>query len=294
MDNLPEDETVAEPLPEPPVTVRSYPGIAQSIGLCVIFYCLVLFAMIPLELFEHFGKLPLGRSTSLLISQLVAWPLTIWVTLLGAGCSFREACPLTRFPLRIVPPLLVASVGAWILLIEVAIHIPMPESLRKYFEAQSTDRGSAVFFISVVILAPLAEELFFRGQVLRGFLGRYSVTKSIWASAVMFALVHLNPWQALVALPVGLACAWMAIRTGSLIPGILCHAMVNLTPTCLIEPLLRALNYDDEKLKLASHTPPAILAIGVAMAAIGGFILWRQVDCLPAPQSPGQTINAEA
>ena len=50
--------------------------------------------------------------------------------------------------------------------------------------------------LAVVIVAPLTEELLFRGVILRGLLLHYSAPKAVIASSLMFGLVHLNPWQA--------------------------------------------------------------------------------------------------
>jgi membrane protease YdiL (CAAX protease family) len=131
-------------------------------------------------------------------------------------------------------------------------------------------------FFSDVLVAPLAEEFFFRGLVLRGYLGRYSMTKAAWASAVFFAVFHLNPWQAVVVLLPGLGFTWLFLRTGSLVPGILSHATVNFSVSFLL-----ALGYDLE----ASHCPPSLLAIAGAMAGIGGFFLWRQLAKPPNERS---------
>jgi hypothetical protein len=95
----------------------------------------------------------------------------------------------------------------------------------------------------VVVVAPVAEELFFRGLLLRGYLARYSVTTAVWVSALLFALFHLNPWQAIVALPLGVAYAWLVLHTGSVLPSMLSHAMVNFSTNFLLQPLAFVLGY---------------------------------------------------
>jgi hypothetical protein len=138
-------------------------------------------------------------------------------------------------------------------------------------------------FLPIVLGAPVGEELFFRGLVLRGFLSRYSVTKAVWASALLWAVSHLNPWQAVGALPLGLVLAWLVVRTGSLIPAIIGHMIANFSPNYLFPPLALALGHDPKDLtalELGLFSPP-MLAIGGAMAGIGGFVLWRQLAKLP-------------
>lgn len=263
---------------------KSVPGIAQSIALCVFFYCIVMVVAIPLKLLKQSGVLWLDTALASSIQQLIAWPVVIWSCLRWSRTPFREACRLRPFSVYITPALLIASFGVTILLLEAAAWIQMPEWIRKSFEEFA--KGSKLtLFLPVVILAPLAEELFFRGQVLRGYLGRYSVTKSVWMSAVLFGLFHLNPWQGVVAVPLGAAYAWLVLRTGSVLPGMLSHAVVNFSTNYLLVPLATALGYSDAELEAMEHFPPAILAIGVAMAAVGGILLWRQLAPPAGPEA---------
>ncbi len=78
-----------------------------------------------------------------------------------------------------------------------------------------------------VVVAPLTEELVFRGLILRGLLGRWRPLAAILFSAGLFALVHFNPAQAPVALLLGLLTGWLYARTRSLGLCILAHALNN-------------------------------------------------------------------
>jgi membrane protease YdiL (CAAX protease family) len=257
----------------PPPKAKCVPGIAQSLKLSVLYFAIYIAVTLALQI----AHVSLGMFSSLLIIQVISWPLILWIGLRWSRVSFRQACPLTRFPVRIVPALLIASFGATILLLSVAGLIPMPEEMKKQLTEGITGSSRLSFFFSIVLAAPFGEELFFRGWILRGYLGRYSARKAVWASAILFALFHLNPWQAVVALPLGLGFAWLFLRTGSLLPGILGHATVNFSTNFLLAPLALALGYDDEAMKALDHYPTSMLALGSAMAIIGGLVLWRQL-----------------
>ena len=87
--------------------------------------------------------------------------------------------------------------------------------------------SSWIGILSIVVLAPVFEEMLFRGIILRGFLKNYSATKSIIITAVLFGVLHLNPVQSIIAALLGLALGWIFVKTGSLWVCILFHALNN-------------------------------------------------------------------
>lgn len=103
----------------------------------------------------------------------------------------------------------------------------MPESTEKLFEAIM---GEPWGYAAVGILAPLAEEMVFRGAILRTLL-RMMDTRWHWMaiilSAVLFGLVHGNLPQFVHATLIGLLLGWMYYRTGSILPGVMFHWVNN-------------------------------------------------------------------
>lgn len=85
-------------------------------------------------------------------------------------------------------------------------------------------------YVAIGILAPFAEEVVFRGAILRTLLGLMS-KKNHWVaimiSAAIFGLAHANVAQFINALLLGLLLGWMYYRTKSLVPGILLHWVTN-------------------------------------------------------------------
>ena len=78
-----------------------------------------------------------------------------------------------------------------------------------------------------IIVAPLTEEVLFRGVILRGLLQRFSTVGAIAISAMLFGLIHLNPWQFVTAVILGCVFGWWYVRTNSLLPSLAGHAVVN-------------------------------------------------------------------
>jgi membrane protease YdiL (CAAX protease family) len=84
----------------------------------------------------------------------------------------------------------------------------------------------------VVCVAPFVEELVFRGVLLSGLASRMPIGWAMLASAVVFGCVHLPDfkfaWYPVPALVIlGLASAWLRVRTRSLWPSITLHATNN-------------------------------------------------------------------
>jgi membrane protease YdiL (CAAX protease family) len=81
--------------------------------------------------------------------------------------------------------------------------------------------------IGSVFIAPLCEELFFRGFVLSGLLRELSPFWAIVISAALFAIAHLDPGSFIPLFVIGLALGVLRWRTRSTWPGITLHMLNN-------------------------------------------------------------------
>ena len=80
-----------------------------------------------------------------------------------------------------------------------------------------------------VVLAPLGEEILFRGVLFTGLRNRIALHKAYLLSALTFALIHnITGINVLYFLWFGLVMAWARHRTGGLLVLIALHALVNL------------------------------------------------------------------
>lgn len=87
--------------------------------------------------------------------------------------------------------------------------------------------GLAVFLICVV--APIAEETFFRGFLYGGLRGRLSEIPAASISGLVFGIVHAptGPTTVIPLAALGFGLALLYQRTGSIVPGMLAHAINN-------------------------------------------------------------------
>jgi hypothetical protein len=81
--------------------------------------------------------------------------------------------------------------------------------------------------VAIVILAPVAEELFFRGVVYNAWLREGGPRYALVGSAVLFAVIHLSLVAIVPIFLLGLALAWIYRRTANLLAPIAMHATVN-------------------------------------------------------------------
>jgi uncharacterized protein len=78
-----------------------------------------------------------------------------------------------------------------------------------------------------VFVAPVCEEIFFRGFVFSGLRQVMPLGWAIFLSALIFAVAHADPGSFAVLFVIGLALAFLRWRTGSLWPGIFLHLLNN-------------------------------------------------------------------
>ena len=177
--------------------------------------------VLTVALFVWRGWSPFSRE----YIQTRPWALLVWVVCLAVGL--------------IVP----------LQLMEEAIGIDMPEQYRNIFtQMMSSDWG----LLATAVVAPVAEEVVFRGAILRKLLSMMPNRHwlAIAISALLFGIIHFNLAQGTHAFLTGLLLGWMCYRTGSIIPGFVFHwinntisyILVNLMPQCVDRNLIDIFN----------------------------------------------------
>ena len=104
----------------------------------------------------------------------------------------------------------------------------MPQWLEDTMKTMLQNCPVWVSLLSVSIFAPFFEEWFCRGIVLRGLLNRnVTPAAAIAVSAAFFAILHMNPWQAIPAFLLGVLFGYVYYKTGSLKLTMLMHCVNN-------------------------------------------------------------------
>ena len=188
-----------------------------------------------------------------LLSQVVLSKLSIlWGTALGQMLCLalpsilyaKWKAPLVKEALRLRPVsptiwlrvilLAITGIGPAILLDQLsqplitryfADWIPMLEALKKLFTPQTP--GSWVTNLIVIgLIAPVCEELLFRGAF-QGTLEQRGPVRAITCTAVVFGIIHFNPFNFIGPIFFGVGIGLVVWLTGSILPAILWHALNN-------------------------------------------------------------------
>lgn len=139
--------------------------------------------------------------------------------------SVSATLGLLGLPILMLVPLILMLDGVAIGLLEKVLPMSGSEA-----DGLAAMLGSGIgTWVLVVGIAPLVEEMFFRGILLRGLAMRYPSADAMVYSAFVFGIVHLNVYQFVIAFAVGLLAAALYLRTRSLWPGIVLHAGLNLS-----------------------------------------------------------------
>ena len=145
------------------------------------------------------------------------------------------------------------------------MQIAMDDSVAQLFDGILRDPYG---YFAVGIIAPVAEEMVFRGAVLRTLLKCFD-KKMVWVaiaiSALLFALVHGNKAQGVHAFIMGLILGVLYYRTGSIVPGMVLH-WVNNTLAYVLYNMMPQMN--DGKLIDFFHGDDRLLYMGLGCSLL--------------------------
>ncbi len=146
--------------------------------------------------------------------------------------KFRRSDPLVGIPIGVVCQLV------FVQLLYDALSRFVDEDDVEEVARSLSDRaegwGVVLLVLTVAVGAPIVEELFFRGLVLRAFSSRFGDGVAILFSALLFALAHFQLLQFPGLLVFGLVAGYVAHRSGRLGPAIFTHVGFNGTAVVVL------------------------------------------------------------
>lgn len=232
-------------------------------------------------------------------SSVLVWGSAIGNVLTIALFVWRRWSPFSRVYLRSRPwavLLWVALLGLGAILplewIYEQLNLTLPIEMEEVLKSMMSNRWG---YLALGILAPIAEEMVFRGAILRSLL-RYFNERMPWipivVSALLFGLVHGNVAQSSNAFLMGLLLGWFYHRTGSIVPGIVLHwinntvayVMYQLLPNQADGRLIDLFHGDDKRMYLGLLCSLLIFAPALFQLS---FRLKKPTDSSPSASSFG-------
>ncbi len=143
-------------------------------------------------------------------------------------------------------------------------------------------------FLVVAIFAPIFEEWMCRGMVLRGLLTKMKPVWAIVVSALFFAVIHANPWQALNAFLIGLVMGYVYYKTGSLLLTMIIHFVNNGSAVIMSNiDSLKDYDYMIDMLGKQNYTIVFLVSCVILAACLWAFSRikvenpWGNIDRIP-------------
>ena len=253
-------------------------GGRPSPSLAVVVFAIVLVA-------TFYGSLLLeqrGVLVQLLSVQYLFFLAPVLVVVLGLGFAPRQTLSLRAPGWQAVVAAVFLGAASWTVVSALVVQLaPPPDSLVKAMQRllMLGDQPMPLWLVlfAVALTPAVCEELFFRGLVLSGMssLGRWW---AIGVTALLFAVAHASIYRLLPTLLLGLILGYAVWKSGSILCGMIIHALNNgiMASLTLTPSLATRLGFTE-----GVTVPPRLLALGAVMTIVGLWLLLR----LPDPTS---------
>jgi sodium transport system permease protein len=275
------------------------PTPTASAALCCGVWILMVsfFASSRLSMPEGLG----GFALTVLVTQVIVIAAPALLMALVLTSSPRQTL-LLRWPAWWTVP----AAGLLALALHPSAHVlqsaverlyPVSEEFRQALEGINRLFGQANFWTLVLLIAvvpAVCEELAFRGFILSGFRHLGHRWRAIVLSALLFGLTHGILQQSLSASLVGVLIGYLAVQSGSILPGMAFHLIHNtlvlagsrVTPEMFPQsPLLRSLLAPDQGGGCLFPWQAVVAGAGI------GLLLLMCFSRLPCPKSAEESLE---
>lgn len=144
--------------------------------------------------------------------------------------KFSDGTGIKKFSAAAIPFALLAGLSLNYFVTSAMTFIPIPESFQELYDEIYSFIGQGNFIIEVIataILAPIIEEIIFRGLCYRYARKAFPTFAAALISGVIFGISHGNPISFVFTTILGIILAYAYEKSGSIVPSILIHMGFN-------------------------------------------------------------------
>ncbi len=175
-----------------------------------------------------------GTGKAVFVLERILIPIPALILLKMKKIPILPACRIRPVPLIFLLPAGLIGLGsAWVMdeanrLIQmlVPMYPELAEAIRNRVHIHSPLEGIAVF-LAVVPLAGLGEEILFRGFIQKTLEQYSDITRTVFLTALIFAMVHFMPWWFVQLMILGIFFGVIAWLSDSVFPPAFAHAVYN-------------------------------------------------------------------
>jgi len=225
----------------------------------------------------------LNQGKILLIESLTLLPVLIFV--LVKKFSFRETFRWRKVGGHLLFVSGIIGLGLGVVIDEVdcliQIFFPMPDELFQGMKEVMMFHSLGEFLImilAVIFVAAFAEEMLFRGFFQGSLERNMDVPRAVFVASFVFTLLHFNPWWFVEILILSLILGVLVLRSGSIFPSVVVHAVNNAMAVFLINTNPATLDW----YRLKGHVSPVWIILGLGCVVFGFRIFYGLTEL---PQS---------
>ena len=212
---------------------KEYNSFGFVIGMSVILFIVLQFVL-SIVLSPFANVLSLTLNISILNANSVITMIIFIISLLvptlfvnmytDKSDDKKDLKEGTKWLFIFLPIVAIIQLGLGYIFEKLGLGYDIIEKVNMY--DSSSILSKVLFFIQIAVLPAIFEELYIRGAVF-SFSKKYGKTFAIFASAILFSVIHLNITQSVFAFLMGILLSLLVVKSKSIIPSMLLHFINN-------------------------------------------------------------------
>lgn len=254
---------------------KYYPTILGAAHLVILYIFIQTIVDFPLAVWDYYhGTEYLSTPIKKIVLSVGSILFILYFAYRKANTKLSNLFPMKLFNPLIILPMITFLAASHVFLGEINLKVdqlvPPPDWFWELFDRIfESDYGIYGALLKVAVVAPIVEELIFRGVIMHGFMRNYPKIIAIFVSALFFALFHLNPWQFPATFLLGLLLGWIMVITRNIFACILGHSINNLLVLLSIEYWPQISQFSFFLLEKKEQLYLSYLVFGISVVLIG-------------------------